>query len=168
MPSSDPFVVNNNAVHEPGIRGGGRIRRVPPRVTTRVTSTQFSACLPAEANALGELRRRINDLLAGAGVAESDRYDTLLVAHELAANAIEHGSGAKDEIEVQCSLAGKELRLVVLDSSSGSSVPVAQKPRAEQARGRGLYLVDWLTDSWTETIVRGRRKITATLTLGRA
>jgi anti-sigma regulatory factor (Ser/Thr protein kinase) len=136
-----------------------------------MTATQFTACLPAEANALGELRRRINELLAGAGVAESDRYDTLLVAHELAANAIEHGSGAKDEIEVQCSLAGEELRLAVLDSSSGSSgssVPLVQKPEAEQARGRGLYLVDWLTDSWAETIVRGRRKITATLTLTRA
>ena len=130
-----------------------------------MASTQLKACLPAEANALGELRRRINELLASAGVAESSRHEALLVAHELAANAIEHGSGARDEIEVQCNLVGKQLRLAVLNNSRSLSVPVAHKPEAEQARGRGLYLVDWLTDSWTETLVRGRRKVTATLTL---
>jgi anti-sigma regulatory factor (Ser/Thr protein kinase) len=143
----------------------GRTQWALPSVTTTMTPTRFNARLPAEANALGELRRRINELLAGAGVAERDRYSTLLVAHELAANAIEHGSGKEDEIEVECSLAGKQLQLAVLDSSTGSSVPVAQQPEPEQPRGRGLYLVDWLTDSWAETIVRGRRKITATLTL---
>jgi anti-sigma regulatory factor (Ser/Thr protein kinase) len=130
-----------------------------------MASTQLKARLPAEANALGELRRRINELLANAGVAKSDRYDTLLVAHELAANAIEHGSEARDEIEIECSLVGKHLRLAVLDNARGPSVPVAHKAQAEQARGRGLYLVDWLTDSWAETIVSGRRKVTATLTL---
>jgi anti-sigma regulatory factor (Ser/Thr protein kinase) len=130
-----------------------------------MVSTKLKASLPAEANALAELRRRISELLVSVGVEESSRQEALLVAHELAANAIEHGSGANDEIEVQCNLVGEHLRLSVLDNSRSPSVPAAHKPQPQQTRGRGLYLVDRLTDSWTETIIRGRRKITAMLTL---
>ena len=110
-------------------------------------------------------RRQMNELLASAGVAEPSRQEAVLVAHELAANAIEHGSGAKDEIEVQCNLIDDQLRLAVLDNTRGPSVPAAHKPQAEQTHGRGLYLVDWLTDSWAETVIRGRRGVTAMLTL---
>jgi anti-sigma regulatory factor (Ser/Thr protein kinase) len=132
-----------------------------------MASTQLKTSLPATANALGELRRRISELLAGAGVTEPDRQEVLLVAHELAANAIEHGSAAGDEIEVHCRLEGEHLHLAVLDYARGGSAPAAQRPEAEQPRGRGLYLVDWLSDAWAETIVRGRRKVSATLTLRR-
>src|SRR5213592_4068454 len=110
-----------------------------------MTSTQLTTCLPAEARALGGLRRQMNELLASAGIAEPSRQEAVLVAHELAANAIEHGSGAKDEIEVQCNLIDDQLRLAVLDNTRGPSVPAAHKPQAEQTHGRGLYLVDWLT-----------------------
>ena len=130
-----------------------------------MASTQLSAHLPADAKALAELRRRVNELLVSAGIAESNRRDALLVANELAANAIEHGSRATDEIEIQCSLDGRHLRLAVLDEARSPTIATAYAPRAERVRGRGLQVVDRLTDSWSETIIGGRRRITARLTL---
>jgi anti-sigma regulatory factor (Ser/Thr protein kinase) len=130
-----------------------------------MSSAQLTARLPAAATVLADLRCLLNELLAGGGVARSHRHDALLVAHELAANAIEHGSEANDEIEIRCSITGNQLILVVLDNARSGSTPIAYTPQVERARGRGLYLVDRLTDSWIETIIGGRRHVTARLTL---
>jgi hypothetical protein len=57
------------------------------------------------------------------------------------------------------------LRLAVLDEARSPTIATAYAPRAERVRGRGLQVVDRLTDSWSETIIGGRRRITARLTL---
>jgi len=78
---------------------------------------------------------------------------------ELITNAIQHGSGADDEIEVRWSLSGGKLRLWVSDAARGRGTPVALTPDEERARGRGLRIVDQLAHSWGEQIVGGRREV---------
>ena len=137
--------------------------RAPQRSGARCERLQTR--LPAEPQVLSELRRLISELLAAAGVPEPARHDALLVSHELAANAIEHGSRANDEIEIRCSLDGKRLRIAVFDNARTHSIPVASTPQGERAHGHGLQLVERLSDCWTETLVGGRRQVAAQLTL---
>jgi hypothetical protein len=110
--------------------------RAPQRPSAR--SERLRTRLPADPHVLSELRRLVNDLLAAAGVPEPARQDALLVAHELTANAIEHGSRANDEIGVRCSLEGRRLRIAVFDNARKHSIPVAYTPQGESARGHGL------------------------------
>jgi anti-sigma regulatory factor (Ser/Thr protein kinase) len=114
---------------------------------------------------LTEIRSLLNKLLETASVAPRLRHEAVLVANEVAANAIEHGSWPGDEIEVCCTLERDRLKIVVLDRARNRSVPVALTPAEERARGRGLQVVDRLADTWTETIVNGRRKVSVQMTL---
>jgi anti-sigma regulatory factor (Ser/Thr protein kinase) len=126
---------------------------------------QVHARLAADPQVLTEIRRLLNGLLMEAAMSAQPRHDALLVADEVASNAIEHGSRPGDEIEICCTLERDRLNIVVFDPARRPSVPVALTPAEERARGRGLQVVDRLADSWTETIVQGRRKVTVQMTL---
>lgn len=51
--------------------------------------------LPADADVLSPLRRRVRDWLAGAGAGDEEAYDIVLGVCEAAANAIEHAYGPR-------------------------------------------------------------------------
>lgn len=106
-----------------------------------MASTQLSAHLPADAKALAELRRRVNELLVSAGIAESNRRDALLVANELAANAIEHGSRT-DEIEIQCSLDGRHC---ASPCSTRPAAPPSPPPTHREPSGCAGAVSRWST-----------------------
>jgi DNA-binding NarL/FixJ family response regulator len=67
----------------------------------------------------------------------------LLVASELAANAVTHADSA---FRIQLSLTQRTLRIDVIDFGQGTPEP--QPPSTTQEHGRGLLLIDALTTAW--------------------
>jgi anti-sigma regulatory factor (Ser/Thr protein kinase) len=126
---------------------------------------EIRARLTADPRVLADVRRLLNQLLMTAAVADARRNDALLVANEVAANAIKHGSWPNDEIEICCSLNEDLLNIAIFDCARNPFAPVALTPDEERTAGRGLLLVDRLADSWTETILDGRRKVSVEMIL---
>ena len=114
--------------------------------------------LRAEPEVVRYARDGLREALEEAAVARSRREEALLLCSELVTNAIQHGSGWDDEVEVAWSIANGALRVAVVDAARGA-VPVVLTPSEERSRGRGLRLVDQLADSWGERIVGGRREV---------
>jgi hypothetical protein len=85
------------------------------QASSEASRQQVSARLAADPHVLTEIRGLLNKLLAGAAVPARRRHDALLVADEVATNAIEHGSRRGDEIEICCTLERDRLNIVVFD-----------------------------------------------------
>ena len=128
--------------------------------------TRESFFLTAELSSLSQLRGQLGRFLDKLEVGDEAFYDALLVAHELAANAITHGSWARDRIEVQAELLRDRLRITVFDEARGLA-PFAFTADEDRESGRGLQIVGRLAE-WSESVVGGRRKVSADLPLGDA
>jgi anti-sigma regulatory factor (Ser/Thr protein kinase) len=115
--------------------------------------------LDSEPLAIQQTRTRLRETLERAGVAAARQRDALLIVSELVTNAIEHGSGERDEIEVAWTLSSGTLRVAVIDAARGAGRPVTLTPNEERPRGRGLHIVDQLADWWDERIIGGRREV---------
>jgi anti-sigma regulatory factor (Ser/Thr protein kinase) len=93
-------------------------------------------------------RRMVSRCLAKWGWAGHDVVDTAcLLASELVANAVLHGCGSHDDtvtVTVQCD--GARVHVSVGDPSQ--RVPLPCSPAAHAESGRGLQLVEALTDQW--------------------
>lgn len=74
--------------------------------------------------------------------------DALLVASELAANAVTHADSA---CRIRLSVTAATLRIDVIDTGAGTPEP--QPTTWMEERGRGLHLVDALTTAWGLEIV---------------
>jgi anti-sigma regulatory factor (Ser/Thr protein kinase) len=132
-------------------------------VTGSARKAEASVTLPAEPAAVGLARAFLKRTLDQAGIDESRRFEALLVASELVANAVTHGSRPGDEISLDVSLDATLLRIAVGDAARGTA-PVALTRDEERPAGRGLAVVDRLA-VWSERIVDGRREVRADLTL---
>ncbi|WP_405729370.1 ATP-binding protein [Streptomyces sp. NBC_01537] len=78
----------------------------------------------------------------------SDRAEAIVA--ELAANAVTHGYVPGRSFEVRLTLTPRLLRIDVADARTESwPWPAAQPPSAEVESGRGLLLVDALSDRWS-------------------
>src|SRR5690242_3476265 len=80
--------------------------------------------------------------------------DALLVASELAANAVTH---AESGCQLRVSLHPTTLRIDVLDTGAGTPEPQPASNTSEH--GRGLHLVDALTSAWGLEVVPGQGKL---------
>lgn len=80
--------------------------------------------------------------------------DALLVASELAANAVTHAESA---CQLRVSLHPTTLRIDVLDTGTGTPEPQPASNTSEH--GRGLHLVDALTSAWGLEVVPGQGKL---------
>jgi DNA-binding NarL/FixJ family response regulator len=80
--------------------------------------------------------------------------DALLVASELATNAITH---ADSKCRLRLSLHPATLRIDVLDTGAGTPEP--QPPSWTEEHGRGLHLVAALTTAWGLEVVPGAGKL---------
>jgi anti-sigma regulatory factor (Ser/Thr protein kinase) len=72
--------------------------------------------------------------------------DALLLTTELTTNAVRHGSGAGDPIDVIVSIDDRAVRVTVRDRGSGFD-PAQSQARTEDG-GWGLDLVDALATRW--------------------
>ena len=125
---------------------------------------EASVTLRAEADAPARARALLERTLGAAGVEPSRRFEALMVASELVANAVTHGSRPGDEIRLDVRLDGPLLRIAVRDAARGRTIPTALTRNEGRPGGRGLAVVDWLAE-WSERIVDGRREVRAELTL---
>jgi anti-sigma regulatory factor (Ser/Thr protein kinase) len=108
--------------------------------------------LKPDVSSLGEGRRFVARTLRDWEVEEARIETVLLVANELVANAIVHAHSAP---VLSLAESGDNLLLRVFDESS--AVPVPQAPSVDQGSGRGLILVEALSDRWgIDTAAHGK------------
>jgi serine/threonine-protein kinase RsbW len=107
-------------------------------------NADVSVTLLARPEAAGEARHA----LVGFVLPQITREDLALVVTELVTNAVRHAglsSGAR--IDVESSSGPESVRLSVHDRGPGFRVP-ARVPDAQGAGGRGLMIVDALSEAW--------------------
>ena len=119
---------------------------------------------PAEPASVGRARALLVAVLEQAHVEDESRSDAVLVASELVANAISHGSRSGDCIGVTYRLEAGRLRIVVRDSARTRQAPVSLTLDDHRPAGRGLHIVERLAE-WSEGIVDGRREVRAELSI---
>lgn len=100
--------------------------------------------LASDVASLGEGRRFVARTLRDWNVDEARIEPVLLVANELVANAIVHAQSAPVLSLTESS--GGDLLLRVSDESR--ALPVPQAPSTDDDGGRGLILVEALSDRW--------------------
>jgi anti-sigma regulatory factor (Ser/Thr protein kinase) len=110
------------------------------------TATIWETILESGLSAPSRARRELAVHLDGA-LTEVRKSDLLLLADELVTNSVLHaGSDGPGEILLELVLGRDAVRVVVTDGGS-SSVP-SLRPRHARPGGRGLYLVERLSDRW--------------------
>ena len=80
------------------------------------------------------------------GVGPEDRWRAEMIVTELVTNAVKHGPGGPVELALHAG--GSGVRGEVRDPGSGIRKQQLVKRRATEEGGRGLFLVDALSDSW--------------------
>jgi anti-sigma regulatory factor (Ser/Thr protein kinase) len=81
-------------------------------------------------------------------LSDERKFDACLLLHELVLNSVVHaGADASEMIEVEMTIADDAVRVAVSDSGS-SSIPTVRELDAERGCGRGLRLVELLSDVW--------------------
>jgi anti-sigma regulatory factor (Ser/Thr protein kinase) len=91
-------------------------------------------------------------VLAAIGDAAADQRDLISVmVSELAMNAVDY---ARTPFEVSVEFSGQRLRVEVTDSGGGT-VQAQPPPPASSPHGRGLFIVDELSDDWGVSPSRG-------------
>ncbi len=91
----------------------------------------------------------------GDDVAQELRDAISVMVSELAMNAVQYAQTAFD---VSIELAGQSLRVEVTDSGGGDP-EIRPLPPASRPHGRGLFIVDQLSDEWgISPSADGRRK----------
>jgi anti-sigma regulatory factor (Ser/Thr protein kinase) len=67
----------------------------------------------------------------------------LLMVSELASNSVEH---ADTEFSLDIQRSGGQIRVLATDTGPGQAV--LRRPRPTESRGRGLLVIDQLSDDW--------------------
>ncbi len=117
----------------------------------------FSQRLEHGSGASAAARELVLDFLADQRTTDELRHNAALVAYELVDNAVAHGRPHGDgTVELVCALDDQALIVRVCDAGShGAVAPRALKP--EVGHGRGLAIVDALSNSWTVDRSEGTR-----------
>ena len=102
--------------------------------------------LPATKHAAARAREAVREAAETCGVGDDDRWRMELIVTELVTNAVRHGPGGPVEVAIQAG--GNGFRGEVADPGPGIQRGELMKRRATEEGGRGLFLVDALSDSW--------------------
>lgn len=110
--------------------------------------------LPAQAVSVAEARNRAFERLRQWGMSVDVCHTARLVVSELFTNAVLHTDS--DRIGCLLHVADNQIRIEVRDQGSYASTPMLLFPGAEEERGRGLQLIETLTQAWgVESAGRG-------------
>jgi len=121
------------------------VKRVPS--ARAATATTWESILDRDATAPTRARRQLAGRLAGE-LSLDQQSDLLLLASELVANSMVHADPAGvTEIRVALVIGRAAVRVAVTDPGS-STRPCLQPRDPLRAGGRGLFLVESLSDSW--------------------
>ncbi|MFL6107465.1 MAG: ATP-binding protein [Marmoricola sp.] len=122
--------------------------------------------LPFTGQSAGAVRRALTSWLQHQQASEATVNDARLVATELVSNAVRHAAPlANDSMLVRWHRDGDQLVLSVCDGG-GSSDPVLVLADSEAERGRGLAIVDALTERWWVQRSHGVHTVHVRLNLG--
>jgi serine/threonine-protein kinase RsbW len=102
--------------------------------------------LPANHYAPTRARELVREAAATTGVTADDRWRVEMIVTELVSNAVRHGPGGP--VEVALESGGQGMRGEVADPGRGIHHLDLVARRATEEGGRGLFLVDALSDSW--------------------
>jgi anti-sigma regulatory factor (Ser/Thr protein kinase) len=83
----------------------------------------------------------------------ADRDDAVLVVSELVSNAVRHAQRGAERVELKMELLPGALHIEVTDDDPNPPVPLP--PRANDETGRGLQIVQQLSDRWGWEVSRG-------------
>jgi anti-sigma regulatory factor (Ser/Thr protein kinase) len=109
--------------------------------TIPLSAERLHLRLPTEPKALVSLRRTLARWLDEAGATAEESHDLQVACHEACSNAIEHAYRfGENEFEVDAALSDSEVTITISDRGSW-------RPPVENDRGRGLHLIEALTDS---------------------
>jgi anti-sigma regulatory factor (Ser/Thr protein kinase) len=111
--------------------------------------------LPASPTAPARARAAVREAAATSGVTPDDRWRAEMIVTELVTNAVRHGPGGP--VELALNAGGSGLRGEVADPGPGIRRRELRSRRATEEGGRGLFLVDALSDSWG--LADGRSKV---------
>ncbi|MDW4902876.1 ATP-binding protein [Streptomyces californicus] len=137
---------------------------MPVTTTPRPTGHPgYSETLPREPESAAIARRLVRTALATWGL--EDQIDTAtVVMTELVSNAVDHGRFASIRVIVSRPT-DTRLRLGVVDRSK--VLPMMQTHSGpDEIRGRGLLIVDNLTDRWGTDLYRWGKQVWAELRTG--
>lgn len=105
------------------------------------------------------MRRFVARWLQETQVPESDGSDLLLAVAEAINNACQHASPPSGSVHVFCSRQGRRISVCVSDAGDGfprDQRPSQAEPPLDASSGRGLFLMQRLTDEVTiKTTTRG-------------
>ena len=110
--------------------------------------------LPANTHAPTRARELLREAMRCTEVPENDRWRAELIVTELVTNAVRHGPGGP--VEVAIAAGGNGVRGEVADPGPGIRHNELIRRRATEEGGRGLFLVDALSDSWGLSADRSR------------
>lgn len=111
----------------------------------RTSSVVHLPCAPAS---VALARRALSDELRAAGVFDQAVRDAALVVSELLSNAILHAYPLPGErLQVAWAVDGTSVEVAVSDGGS-PSVPHADHPSPSSLGGRGLSIVEHLSQNW--------------------
>jgi anti-sigma regulatory factor (Ser/Thr protein kinase) len=109
--------------------------------------------VPLDRGAPAAARRAVTAVLAGWGFKDADWLDAAaVVVSELVTNAVRHGGGC-----VALALESHDRRVVVSVADGSSVVPRRRDPDDEG--GRGIALIEALSDGWTVENHRGGKRV---------
>jgi len=124
-------------------------RRTPPPPDTAAPLGAFEYRFSPSRATIPLARHLLSDWLDHVSVEEAERGDLLLVASELCANAVRHASGAPSALSLRAWAEGDAVIIEVEDDGDGfelASLYDDEVPDLDAERGRGLYVVEALTD----------------------
>ncbi|MFJ8658698.1 ATP-binding protein [Streptomyces sp. NPDC093795] len=171
LPSTAPTPLPPRLKSVAAERRGDEDRRVPEwpappplgvaAVTSRATGhPAYSQTLPREARSAGVARRLVRTALRIWGL-DSLSEDATLVITELVSNAVDHSRLPSIRVIVSRP-SPNGIRVGVVDRSR--TLPTLRADsHGDQLRGRGLVLVDTLTEEWGTELYRWGKQVWAEL-----
>jgi anti-sigma regulatory factor (Ser/Thr protein kinase) len=111
-------------------------------------SPSVAVLLPYTPSSVAVARRRLTSDLDAAGIYETAVCDAAIVVSELLSNAIRHAAPLPDaQVQVTWSIDHDALRIAVSDAGDGP-LPRVTEPAPGAPGGRGLGIVESLSDRW--------------------
>jgi anti-sigma regulatory factor (Ser/Thr protein kinase) len=105
--------------------------------------------LPSQPASVAVARRRITAEMRSLGVDDEAIDDAAIVITELVTNAIKHGSPLPGRwLEVTWDMDTETVEIAVSDGGGSRTRPRANRPSLSAMGGRGLGIVDTLSDRW--------------------
>jgi anti-sigma regulatory factor (Ser/Thr protein kinase) len=127
----------------------------PGRDPSRQPSLARTLVLPAEGTAPGVARAELRAFLAADELPAEQLYELQLLVSEVVGNAVRHGSCEGDAVEVEYERHEDELHVSVTDAGRGISEPAVRAQSIDHTSGRGLHVVQKLSDEWAAELRPG-------------